>query len=198
MVAGMLGFQFVGALYLQQALGYRPTATGLAMLPIPLLIAAVSLGVAGRLVARFGARRVLLSGQLLLVLGLLLLTGAPTGRYLLDLLPAFALLGPGAGLALPAVTTVIMSDAGPDDAGLVSGLANTSQQVGGALGVAVLAALAAAATQAAMVAGEPAASALGYGFRLAFASAAALVGAAAAVTVGVLRAAPRGPGRDLV
>jgi MFS family permease len=194
----MLGFQFVGALYLQQALGYRPTTTGLAMLPIPLLIAAVSLGVAGRLVARLGARRVLLSGQLLLVLGLLLLTGTPTGGYLLDLLPAFALLGLGAGLALPAVTTVIMSDAGPEDAGLVSGLANTSQQVGGALGVAVLAALAAAATQAAMVAGEPASAALGSGFRLAFAAAAALVGAAAAVTVGVLRAAPRGPGRDLV
>jgi EmrB/QacA subfamily drug resistance transporter len=198
MVAGMLGFQFVGALYLQQVLGYRPTTTGLAMLPIPLLIAAVSLGVAGRLVARLGARRVLLGGQLLLVLGLLLLTGTPTGRYLLDLLPAFALLGLGAGLALPAVTTVIMSDAGPDDAGLVSGLANTSQQVGGALGVAVLAALAAAVTQAAVVAGEPASAALGSGFRLAFGAAAALVAAAAAVTVGVLRAAPRGAGLNLV
>ena len=140
----------------------------------------------------------LLGGQLLLVLGLLLLTGTPTGRYLLDLLPAFALLGLGAGLALPAVTTVIMSDAGPDDAGLVSGLANTSQQVGGALGVAVLAAVATAATQAAVVAGEPAAAALGSGFRMAFGAAAALVGAAAVVTVGVLRAAPRGPRRDLV
>ena len=146
MVAGMLGFQFVGALYLQRALGYPPAATGLAMLPIPVLIAVVSLGLAGRLVARFGARRVLLGGQLLLVLGLLLLTRAPTGSYLRDLLPAFAVLGLGAGLALPAVTTVIMSEAGPDDAGLVSGLADTSQQVGGALGVAVLAALAAART----------------------------------------------------
>jgi MFS family permease len=168
------------------------------MLPIPLLIAAVSLGVAGRLVAPLGARRVLLVGQLLLVLGLLLLTGAPTGGYLLDLLPAFALLGLGAGLALPAVTTVIMSNAGPDDAGLVSGLANTSQQVGGALGVAVLAALAAAATQASLAVGEPASAALGDGFRLAFGAAAALVAAAAAVTVGVLRAAPRGAGLNLV
>ncbi len=160
MVAGMLGFQFVGALYLQRALGYPPAATGLAMLPIPVLIAVVSLGVAGRLVARFGARRVLLVGQLLLVLGLLLLARAPTGSYLVDVLPAFAVLGLGAGLALPAVTTVIMSEAGPDDAGLVSGLASTSQQVGGALGVAVLAALAAARSDAAAAAGAAPSAAL--------------------------------------
>ena len=101
MVAGMLGFQFVGALYLQRALGYPPAATGLAMLPIPVLIAVVSLGLAGRLVARFGARPVLLGGQLLLVLGLLLLTGTPTGSYLRDLLPAFALLGWAPGWRCP-------------------------------------------------------------------------------------------------
>jgi EmrB/QacA subfamily drug resistance transporter len=188
MVAGMLGFQFVAALYLQRALGYPPAATGLAMLPIPVLIAVVSLGLAGRLVARFGARRVLLVGQLLLVLGLALLARAPIGSYPGDVLPAFAVLGLGAGLALPAVTTVIMSEAGPDDAGLVSGLAGTSQQVGGALGVAVLAALAAARSDAAAAAGAAPSTALLQGYQLAFGAGAALVAAAALVTLGVLRA----------
>ena len=139
----------------------------------------------GRLITRFGARPVLLAGQLLLVLGLLLLTRSPGGGYLVDLLPAFLLLGLGAGLALPAVTTAIMSDAGPADAGLVSGLANTSQQVGGALGVAVLASLAAARTEAALSTGAPAAVALQDGYQLAFAVGAALVAASAVVTTGL-------------
>jgi EmrB/QacA subfamily drug resistance transporter len=178
MVAGMLGFQFIGALYLQRVLGYPPAATGLAMVPIPVVIAVVSLGCAGPLIARFGPRPVLLVGQALLVLGLLLLTRPATGSYLIDLLPAFGLLGVGAGLALPAITTVIMSDAGPDDAGLASGLANTSQQVGGALGVAVLAAAGSG------VAGDPAGLAAGY--RLAFLTSAGLVAAAAAVALPAL------------
>ena len=182
MVAGMLGFQFVAALHLQRVLGYPPAATGLAMLPVPVLIAVVSLAWAGRLIGRFGARRVLLAGQLMLVVGLLLLTRPPGGGYLVDLLPAFVVLGLGAGLALPGVTTVIMSDAGPDDAGLVSGLANTSQQVGGALGVAVLAALASARTEAALATGTPAAAALQGGYQLAFAVGAVLVAASAVLT----------------
>jgi EmrB/QacA subfamily drug resistance transporter len=195
MVAGMLGFQFTAALYLQQALGYAPAQTGFALLPIPLTIALVSLVAAGRLIARSGAPSVLLAGEVLLVAGLLLLTRPPTGSYVVDVLPSMVVLGLGAGLALPAVTTVIMSDATAEDAGLASGLANTSQQVGGALGIAVLAALAAASTDAATAAGLPLPAALTSGYQLAFWASAAAVAAAAVVTVTVLRRAAS-PRRD--
>jgi EmrB/QacA subfamily drug resistance transporter len=187
MVAGMLGFQFVAALYLQRALGYSPVQTGFAMLPITLTIATVSLAASGRLIARSGARPVLLAGEVLLVAGLLLLTRPPVGSYLVDVLPAMLVLGVGAGLALPAVTTVMMSDATPEDAGLASGLANTSQQVGGALGTAVLAALAASRTDAATAAGAAPIEALTSGYQLAFWASAVSVAAAAAVTLTVLR-----------
>ncbi|MHA6621520.1 MFS transporter [Pseudonocardia sp. DLS-67] len=187
MVAGMLGFQFVAALYLQRALGYGPAQTGFALLPITLTIALVSLTASGRLIARSGARSVLLAGEILLVAGLLLLTRPPVGNYLVDVLPSMLVLGAGAGLALPAVTTVMMADATDEDAGLASGLANTSQQVGGALGTAVLAALAAASTEAATAAGTPLPEALTSGYQLAFLASAVSVAAAAAVTVTVLR-----------
>jgi EmrB/QacA subfamily drug resistance transporter len=187
MVAGMLGFQFVVALYLQQALGYTPTQTGLALLPVTLTIASVSLGVSGRLIARSGARAVLVAGELLLVAGLALLLRPPTGHYLVDVLPSMLVLGGGAGLALPAVTTVIMSDAAPEEAGLASGLANTSQQIGGALGTAVLAAFAAARTDAALAAGATRVAALTSGYQLAFAASAVAVAASLAVTLTVLR-----------
>jgi EmrB/QacA subfamily drug resistance transporter len=187
MVAGMLGFQFTAALYLQQALGYTPAQTGFALLPITLTIALVSLTASGRLIARSGARTVLLAGEILLVAGLLLLTRPPVGSYVVDVLPSMLVLGIGAGLALPAVTTLMMSDATPEDAGLASGLANTSQQIGGALGTAVLAALAAARTDAATAAGASPIEALTSGYQLAFFTSALAVAAAVAVTVTVLR-----------
>jgi MFS family permease len=186
-VAGMLGFQFVMALYLQQALSYSPAATGLAILPISAGIALVSLTLSGRLIARAGARRVLLVGELLLVAGLLLLARESVGLYAADVLPSVLLLGAGAGLFLPAVTTVIMSDATPEDSGLASGLANTSQQVGGALGVAVLAAVAAARTDAAAAAGSTVQEALVSGYHLAFVVSAGLVAAGIPLTLTVLR-----------
>jgi EmrB/QacA subfamily drug resistance transporter len=187
MVAGMLGFQFTAALYLQQALGYSPAQTGFALLPITLAIALVSLTASGRLIARSGARTVLLAGEVMLVAGLLLLTRPPVGSYVVDVLPSMLVLGIGAGLALPAVTTLMMSDATPEDAGLASGLANTSQQIGGALGTAVLAALAAARTAAATAAGASPTEALTSGYQLAFWASAVAVAAAGAVTVTVLR-----------
>jgi sugar phosphate permease len=104
-----------------------------------------------------------------------------------DVLPSMVVLGIGAGLALPAVTTLMMSDATPEDAGLASGLANTSQQVGGALGIAALAALAAARTDAATAAGAPLPEALTSGYQLAFWGSALAVAAAAALTLTVLR-----------
>ena len=119
--------------------------------------------------------------------GLLLLTRPPVGSYLVDVLPSMLVHGVGAGLALPADTTVMMSDATPEDAGLASGLANTSQQVGGALGTAVLAALAASRTDAATAAGASPIEALTSGYQLAFWASAVSVAAAAAVTLTVLR-----------
>jgi EmrB/QacA subfamily drug resistance transporter len=186
-VAGMMGFQFTAALYLQEALGYAPAQTGFAMLPIPVTIALVSLLLSGQLIARAGARPVLLVGEVLLVAGLLLLVRPVTGSYLVDVLPSMLVLGLGAGLVLPAVTTVMMSDATPADAGLASGLANTSQQIGAALGIAALAALAAARTDALVVGGTAHVEALASGYRLAFAASAALVAGATALALTVLR-----------
>jgi sugar phosphate permease len=108
-----------------------------------------------------------------------------------DVLPSMLVLGVGAGLSLPAVTTVMMSDATPADAGLASGLANTSQQVGGALGIAVLAALATARTDAATATGVPQQEALAGGYHLAFAAGATAVALAALLTLTVLRPRPR-------
>ncbi|GAA1179924.1 MFS transporter [Pseudonocardia alaniniphila] len=186
MVAGMLGFQFTATLYLQRALGYPPAQTGMAILPIPVTIAVVSLAWSGRLIGRFGPRTVLLTGEVLLVAGLLLLTRDPVGSYVTDVLPSMLVLGVGAGLSLPAVTTVMMSDATPADAGLASGLANTSQQVGGALGIAALAALATARTDGATAAGAPLQEALAAGYHLAFAAAAASVAVSALIALTVL------------
>jgi EmrB/QacA subfamily drug resistance transporter len=186
-VAGMMGFQFIVALYLQRSLGLPPAQAGLALLPVPLVIAAVSLTAAGRLIARFGARAVLVAGEAVLVAGLSVLAVAPGGGYFLGVLPVMVLLGVGAGVVLPAVTTVMMSEATPADAGLASGLANTSQQVGAALGTAVLAVLAAARTDALLGNGAAQIEALTSGYRLAFGIGAALVVAATLVTLTVLR-----------
>ncbi|MCM0675790.1 MFS transporter, partial [Micromonospora phytophila] len=144
MIAAFFGFQFLLALELQLVLALDAAATGLAFLPTPVVIAVVSLGLAGRLVARFGARAVLLAGLTLAVVGFLLLARLPVdGGYLADVLPAMLVFGVAGGLALPAVTTLAMAGADPADAGLASGLVNTTQQVGGALGLAALATLAA-------------------------------------------------------
>jgi MFS family permease len=192
MVAAALGFQFLSALYLQQVLGYGPARTGFAVLPVAVGIGILSLGPAGRLAARYGSRPVLLAGLLLLAAGMAVLARLPAdAAYGVDLLPALLLLGAGAGLALPTITAVAMSDATEADAGLVSGLANTSQQVGGALGISVLAAVAAARTDR-LGGGLGGTEALAGGFRLAFAVAAVLALAALVVAALVLRTpAPR-------
>jgi EmrB/QacA subfamily drug resistance transporter len=188
MVAAALGFQFLSALYLQQVLGYGAARTGLAVVPVAVGIGILSLGPAGRLAARFGARPVLLAGLALLAAGMVVLARLPVdARYAVDLLPALLLLGAGAGLALPTITAVAMSDATEADAGLASRLANTSQQVGGALGISVLAAVAAARTERLGVGAE----ALAGGFRLAFAVAAGLALGAVAVAAAVLRTPPK-------
>jgi MFS family permease len=172
MIAAALGFQFLSALFLQQVLGYGAARTGLAVLPVAVSIGLLSLGPAGRLAQRFGPRPVLLAGL------------PAQASYPVDLLPALLLLGAGAGLALPTVTALAMSDATEADAGLASGLANTSQQIGGALGISVLAAVAAARTAALGGSGPVA---LAGGFRLAFALAGVLALGALAVAAVALR-----------
>ncbi|MEV8631478.1 MFS transporter [Streptosporangium sp. NPDC051023] len=187
MVAALFSFQILVALYLQRVLGYGAAETGLAMLPAAVVIGAVSLGVSARLNARFGERNVLLAGLVLLIGVLGLLARVPVhANYLVDLLPVM-LLAAGFGLALPALTTLGMSGAGDGDAGLASGLFNTTQQVGMALGVAVLSTLAASRTEGLLADGESQAVALTGGYRLAFAVGAGLITVAFAVAFFMLR-----------
>jgi EmrB/QacA subfamily drug resistance transporter len=188
MVAGMFGMFFMGTLYLQRVLGYDAVQTGAAFLPVSVGIGVLSLGFSARLITRLGARAVLLPGLVALVAGLVLLTGAPVGGdYLTDLLPALVLLGAGAGIAFPALVTLAMSGATAADSGLASGLVNTTQQVGGALGLAVLATLSSSRSNHLLAEGESAASALTGGYHLAFAIGAGLVIAAIVVAALVLR-----------
>jgi EmrB/QacA subfamily drug resistance transporter len=187
MVAGLFGMFFLGVLYLQQVLGYDAIETGLAFLPVSLTIGVLSLGFAERLIMRFGSRTVLTPGLTLVALGLALFTQTPVdGGYIRDVLPVMALLGVGAGLSFPALMTLAMSGATPSDAGLASGLVNTSLQVGGALGLAVLATLAGTRTDSLLAAGESEAAALTGGYHLAFGVGAGLVVVALAIALAVL------------
>ncbi len=191
MVAGMFGMFFLGALYLQRVLGLDAIETGLAFLPVSLLIGTLSLGVSARLNLRFGPRATLLPGLVLVGVALAYFSRAPVdGDYLTDVLPVMILLGAGAGLVFPALTTISMAGVLPGDAGLASGVVNTSMQVGGAFGLAVLATLATDRTQALRADGDTVAGALTGGYQLAFLVAAGLIGAAILLATFVLRSDP--------
>jgi MFS family permease len=192
MVAGIFGMFFLGALYLQRVLGYDPIKVGVAFLPVALGIAGFSIRFTPQLMMRFGSKRTLLAGLVLVAGGLILFRGAPVNAsYVRDLLPVMVLLGVGAGLVFPSVMTLAMSAATPEDSGLASGLVNTSQQVGGALGLAVLATLASTRTNTLHARGASTASALTGGYHLAFTIAAALVIVAVVVAAVWLPAPPR-------
>lgn len=179
MVAPMFGFSFLSVLYLQRVLGYSPAAAGLAGLPMAALLAAVSLGLSARLVTRLGLRTVLLTGLALIAAGLALFARVPVhAHYVTDVLPVMLLIGGGAGLAMPALMGFAMSSATPGDAGLISGLFATGAQVGGALGLAALAALATARTDVLFAGGQATAPALAGGYHLAFGVCAAIASAA--------------------
>ena len=191
MVAGLFGVFFLGALYLERVLGYDALEVGLAFLPVALTIGALSLGLSARLVMRFGPTATLLPALALLAIGLGLLARVPLdANYVVDLLPAFLLMGTGAGLAFPSLMTLAMTGAAEHEAGLASGLINTSVQVGGALGLALLATLSASRTERLAAEGEPAASALLGGYHLAFGLSAGLLVLALAVGVIYLRRSP--------
>jgi EmrB/QacA subfamily drug resistance transporter len=186
-VAGMFGMFFLGALYLQRILGYDALQTGLAFLPVTILMGTLSVRYTDRLVMRFGARTMVLSGLVLFAAGLALFTQAPVeGSYVYHVFPVMVLLGTGAGLCFPALMTLAMSGATPDDAGLASGLINTTAQVGGALGLAVLATLSASRSSVLIGDGETNVAALTSGYHLAFGIGAALVVAAIAIALTVL------------
>ncbi|MEU0785883.1 MFS transporter [Streptomyces sp. NPDC006173] len=192
MIAGMYGFQYIGALYLQRVLGYSELLTGTAFLPAPVAIGVLMLTLSARTVARFGPYRVLLAGLTLITAGLALLGRAPVdGSYALDVLPALLLLSAGFAAAMPAVTGLAMSGARPEDAGLASGLFNTTQVVGGSLGLAVLTTLAASRTEKLTGAGEQVVAATADGYRLAFTVAAVVAATALTSAAALLR-----PGRN--
>jgi EmrB/QacA subfamily drug resistance transporter len=190
MVAGLFGMFFLGVLYLQRVLGLDAVETGAAFLPTSLVIGALSLGASARLNLRFGARATLLPGLALIVAGLALFARAPVdASYVVDVLPAVTLLGTGAGLVFPSLMTLAMSGATASDSGLASGLINASTQVGGALGLAVLATFASSRTDVLRDAGEGTAAALTGGYHLAFLVAAGLVTSAVLIGLAVLRPA---------
>jgi EmrB/QacA subfamily drug resistance transporter len=188
-VAGMFGLFFLGALYLQRVLGYDALEIGLAFLPATIVMGALSLRYSERLIMRFGARTTLLPGLVLIGAGLALFAQAPVdGSYIRHVLPVMIVLGFGAGVSFPALMTLAMSGATQSDAGLASGLVNTTAQVGGALGLAVLATLSATRSENLIDGGEAtASSALTSGYHLAFLIGAGLVVAAFVVAVTVLQ-----------
>src|SRR6185437_14382018 len=132
MVAGMFGMFFLGALYMQRVLGYDALQIGLAFLPATLVMGTLSLRFSEPIITRFGARNALLPGLLLIAAGLLLFARAPVdGTYLRDVLPTMLIMALGIGVCFPALMTLAMSGATQQDAGLASGLVNTTAQVGG-------------------------------------------------------------------
>ncbi len=191
-VAGMFGMFFLGALYLRRVLGYDALQIGLAFLPVTLTMGTMSIRYSERLVTRFGARNMLVPGLLLIVCALVLFAQAPVhGNYFAHVLPSMLLLGIGAGVCFPALMNVAMSGTDPRDAGLASGLVNTSAQVGGALGLAVLATLSASRSGHLLAHGQPDAAALTGGYHLAFWIAAGLT----ALAIAVVPAVSGAPGR---
>jgi len=183
-VAGIFGWFFFSALYMQRVLGYGSLQTGLAFLPATILLGALSYSAAAKVVGRFGVKPMMLVGMSLMALSLALFARAPVdGSFVLDVLPAMVLLGFGASFAFLTVILASVQGVPEDQAGLASGLVNTSQQMGGALGLAALASLAASRTEGRLEAGSEPVAALNAGFHAAF-----LLGAILLVLAGVLAA----------
>ncbi len=167
--ASMFAWFFLSALYLQLVLGYSPLYVGLAFLPSNLLMAALSLGVSAKLVVRFGIKKPLVAGMGFVALGLLLFGFAPIdGNYWLHVFPGMMLFGLGGGIAFNPLLLAAMGDVGPHESGLASGMVNTAFMMGGALGLAVLASVAAARSSFLIAGGNDMVAALNSGYHLAF------------------------------
>src|ERR1700744_301591 len=193
MIAGIFGMFFLGAVYMQQVLGYDPLQVGLAYLPVALSIGTFSLFVAPRLNMRIGPRAPLMPGLVLMAVGLLLFAAALVyAGYVVHLLPVMLLLGVGAGLSFPSLMTIAMSGAQPHEAGLASGLVNTSMPVGGGLGLSVLATLSASRAKDLVASGSTSAAATAGGLHLAL-----IIGAGLVITAIVLAVVVLTPARVL-
>ncbi|WP_395674753.1 DHA2 family efflux MFS transporter permease subunit [Inquilinus sp.] len=189
--AAMFAWFFLSALYMQQVLNYGPMEVGLAFLPANLIMAAFSLGLSAKLVMRFGLRLPIAVGLLLAAAGLALFAWAPVeGRFVLHVLPGMLLLGLGAGMALNPVLLAAMSEVAPTDSGLASGMVNTAFMMGGALGLAILASLAASRTGGLLAEGASQAVALVGGYQAAFLAGACFAALAAALGAVLLRSPP--------
>jgi len=187
-VAGIFGWFFFSALYLQRVLGYGSLQTGLAFLPAMLILGALSYSAAAKIVNRFGVKPMLLGGMGSLVVSLLLFARAPVGgSFLVDVLPGMLLLGFGASFAFLTVILASVSGVPECAAGLASGLVNTAQQLGGALGLAVLASIAASRTEGLGGAGSEPVAALNGGYHAAFLLSAIFIALAAVLAAALLR-----------
>jgi EmrB/QacA subfamily drug resistance transporter len=189
MSSAFLGFFFIASLDLQRVLGYGPMEIGLGFLPVAVVMGLFSVRFSALLINRFGPLAVLVGGQVVIVIALAILGFGPTNEnYAVHLMVPLALLGLGGGLSFPSLTLIAMADARPSDAGLASGVLNTTGQVGGALGLAVLATLAGARTLNLVHDGATSAAALAGGYHLAW-----LIGAATVlITLVLAMAALRG------
>jgi len=196
LMAGLSSALFLGALYLENVLDYSPIGTGLGFLPISLVMGLMSVGITARLVARFGAKRVLVPGMASATAGFLLLTRiGPGSSFTTVVAPAFVLIGFGAGTSFMPLLSIAMTDVPTADAGLGSGIVNVSMQMAGALGLAILGTLATERTKTLEAAGHSTASALSGGFRLSFLVAGIFVGVGTVLAVVLLKDVP-GEQRD--
>ena len=188
LVVGMFAMFFLGALYMQRILGYDALQVGLAYLPLTIVMGTMSFRFTGQLNLKYGPEATLIPAMIFVVAGLLWLARTPIdANYVLDLLPSMILIGLGAGLGFPSLMTLAMSGVSESDSGLASGLVNTSVQVGGAIGLAILATFATERTEGLLADGEPAAEALNSGYHLAYLIGAGLVLVAIAIAFTALR-----------
>jgi MFS family permease len=188
LATGMYATFFLGALYLEHVLGYSPVRTGLAFLPLTLVVGALSAGTTARLVTRFGPKRVLGPGMLATIAALLLMARAGDhAAYFSGLFPALVLFGIGAGTSFIALLTIAMADVPNADAGLASGIVNVSMQMTAAIGLAVLSTIATNRTKSLSAAGSSLPAALTGGYHLAFLISAAFVALGALVAPILLR-----------
>jgi EmrB/QacA subfamily drug resistance transporter len=182
--AAMFAWFFLSALFLQQVLEYRPLQVGLAFLPANLIMAAFSFSLSAKLIERFGIKRPLAVGLLLAGTGLLLFSFMPIeSHFWIHVFPGMVLLGIGAGIAFNPVLLAAMNDVAPEESGIASGIVNTSFMMGGALGLAILASVAAARTEYAFAHHYAQLQGLASGYHLAF-----LIGAGAAYLAALLSA----------
>jgi len=169
MVVGMYSTFFIGVLYFQHVLGYNSVATGLAFLPQTLMVAVMSAGITNRIIARFGPKPTALAGLVVVAVGLALLVGSgPHTAYFPQIFAAVLLIGFGAAAAFTPLLTIALAGVPAQDAGIGSGIVNVSQQVSGALSVAILGTVATSHTASLLASGSSVIDALDGGYRLAF------------------------------